>query len=78
LVTDQAVATARLWRWLGPSLAVLAGLAVVAIGLRLAPRALPALDARTRWLVLLVFLSNFAVVSAAVSAENGASCSVSH
>jgi hypothetical protein len=48
-----------------PPSAVLAGLAVVAIGLRLAPRALPSLDARTRWLVLLVFLSNFAVVSAA-------------
>jgi hypothetical protein len=48
-----------------PPSAILAGLAVVALGLRLAPRALPALDVRTRWLVLLVFLSNFAVVSAA-------------
>jgi hypothetical protein len=46
-----------------PPSAIVASLAVVLIGLRLAPRALPALDTATRWLVLLVFLSNFVFVS---------------
>jgi hypothetical protein len=46
-----------------PPTSVVASLAVVAIGLRLAPRALPSLDRATRWLVLLVFLSNFVFVS---------------
>ena len=42
-----------------PPSAVLASLAFVAIGLFLLPRALPRLDAATRWLALLVLLSNF-------------------
>ena len=46
-----------------PPSSVLASLAVVLIGAGLAPRALPRLDRATRWLVLLVFLSNFVFVS---------------
>jgi hypothetical protein len=46
-----------------PPSAVAASLAVVAIGLWLAPRALPTLERATRWLVLLVFLSNFVFLS---------------
>jgi hypothetical protein len=49
--------------FLVPPSSMLASLAVVAIGLRLAPRALPSLDRATRWLVLLVFLSNFVFLS---------------
>jgi len=46
-----------------PPSALLASLAVVAVGGRLVPRALPGLSPPTAWLVLLVYLSNFAVVS---------------
>ena len=46
-----------------PPSAVAASLAVVAIGLRLVPRALPGLHPAAAWLVLLVYLSNFAVAS---------------
>ena len=46
-----------------PPSSILASLAFVAIGLWLAPRALPTLDRATRWLVLLVFLSNFVFLS---------------
>ncbi len=49
--------------FLVPPSAIAASLAVVAIGRWLAPRALPALDRATRWLVLLVFLSNFVFLS---------------
>jgi hypothetical protein len=55
-----------LWRdivFLVPPSSVLASLAVVLIGACLAPRALPQLGRATRWLVLLVFLSNFVFVS---------------
>src|SRR4030042_4765242 len=45
--------------FLVPPSSIAASLAVVAIGLRLAPRALPSLDRATRWLVLFVFLSPF-------------------
>jgi hypothetical protein len=46
-----------------PPSSVLASLAVVLIGACLAPRALPQVGRATRWLVLLVFLSNFVFVS---------------
>ncbi len=46
-----------------PPSAVAASLAVVAIGLRLVPRALPGLHPAVAWLVLLTYLSNFAVAS---------------
>jgi len=46
-----------------PPSSVLASLAVVLIGACLAPRALPRLGRATRWLVLLVFLSNFVFLS---------------
>ncbi|HSD26447.1 MAG TPA: hypothetical protein VLL75_04040 [Vicinamibacteria bacterium] len=49
--------------FLVPPSSIVASLAVVVIGLRLAPRALPSLDRATRWLVLLVFLSNFVFLS---------------
>jgi hypothetical protein len=49
--------------FLVPPSSVLASLAVVLIGACLAPRALPQLGRATRWLVLLVFLSNFVFVS---------------
>ncbi len=42
---------------------VASSLAFVAIGLWLVPAALPRLERRTGWLVLLLYLSNFAVVS---------------
>jgi hypothetical protein len=42
---------------------LLSSLATVAIGHWLVPAALPRLDRSTRWLILLVYLSNFAVVS---------------
>jgi len=48
--------------FLAPS-AVLASLTLVALGLRLMPRALPALDAPVRWLGLLVLLSSFTFAS---------------
>ena len=48
--------------FLAPS-AVLASLALVAIAQLLAPRALPALDRATRWLCVLVLLSNFVFLS---------------
>jgi hypothetical protein len=46
-----------------PPTSVLASLAVVLIGMWLAPRALPHLGRATRWLLVLVFLSNFVFVS---------------
>jgi hypothetical protein len=46
-----------------PPSALLASLAVVLIGVRLVPRALPDLTPSVAWLVLLVYLSNFAVAS---------------
>lgn len=46
-----------------PPSALLAALAIVPIGLWLAPRALGALAPAARWLVLLVFLSSFALAS---------------
>ena len=46
-----------------PPSALLASLAFVLVGLRLAPRALPSLGSATRWLALLVLLSNFVFVS---------------
>jgi hypothetical protein len=46
-----------------PPSALVASLAVALIGLRLLPRAVPALGRATGWLVVLTFLSNFAVVS---------------
>ena len=46
-----------------PVSSILASLALIVVGLRLAPRALPHLDRATRWLLLLVFLSNFVFVS---------------
>ena len=46
-----------------PPSALLASLAFVLVGLRLAPRALPSLGSGTRWLALLVLLSNFVFVS---------------
>jgi hypothetical protein len=46
-----------------PPSAVAASLAIVLIGLRLVPRALPGLHPTAAWLVLLVYLSNFAVAS---------------
>jgi hypothetical protein len=46
-----------------PPSAVAASLAVVSIGLWLVPRAMPALPPTVAWLVLLVYLSNFAVAS---------------
>jgi hypothetical protein len=46
-----------------PPTSVLASLAVVLIGVWLAPRALPHLGRAARWLLLLVFLSNFVFVS---------------
>jgi hypothetical protein len=49
--------------FLVPPSSIVASLGVVVIGLRLAPRALPSLDRATRWLVLLVFLSNFVFLS---------------
>ena len=49
--------------FLVPPSSVLASLAVVLIGACLAPRALPRLGRATRWLVLLVFLSNFVFLS---------------
>jgi hypothetical protein len=49
--------------FLVPPSSILASLAFVGIGLWLAPRALPALGRATRWLVLLVFLSNFVFLS---------------
>ncbi len=48
--------------FLAPS-AVLASLALVALAPLLAPRALPALDRATRWLCVLVLLSNFVFLS---------------
>ncbi|MCG6925391.1 MAG: hypothetical protein LJF30_08780 [Acidobacteria bacterium] len=48
--------------FLAPS-AVLASLALVALARFLAPRALPALDRATRWLCVLVLLSNFVFLS---------------
>ncbi len=49
--------------WLVPPSGILASLAIVAIGLWLLPRALPGLGRATRWLTLLVLLSNFVVQS---------------
>jgi hypothetical protein len=49
--------------FLVPPSSIVASLAFVAIGLRLVPRTVPSLDRGTRWLVLLVFLSNFVFVS---------------
>jgi hypothetical protein len=46
-----------------PPSAFLASLAFVLVGLRLAPRALPSLGSASRWLALLVLLSNFVFVS---------------
>jgi hypothetical protein len=49
--------------FLVPPSSVLASLAVVLIGVFLVPRALPQLGRATRWLGLLVFLSNFVFLS---------------
>lgn len=46
-----------------PPSAIAASLAIVLIGLRLVPRALPGLHPAAAWLVLLTYLSNFAVAS---------------
>jgi hypothetical protein len=58
----RLLATQDVVFFVAPS-AVLASLAFVAIGAWLAPRALPGLDRATRWLGLLVLLSNFVFLS---------------
>jgi len=58
----RALLSRGVFLFVAPSV-LLASLALVPIGLWLVPAALPGLEPRSRWLVLLLYLSNFAVAS---------------